>query len=140
MEMTEPTRAMVEVMSRSEALDRLQRHGFVGRVAFIVDERPMIMPVNYLADSDALVFCTGEGTKLSVLRGGASVAFEVDDSRPLDHSGWSVVIEGTASEITDPEELSWLRRGTLKSWAVRPSAHWIRITYEHVSGRQIPAE
>ena len=65
MEMTEPTRAMVEDMSRSEALDRLQRHGFVGRVAFIVDGRPMIMPVNYLADSDALVFCTGEGTKLS---------------------------------------------------------------------------
>jgi len=82
---------MVEDMSRSEALDRLQRHSFVGRIAFIVDGRPMIMPVNYLADSDALVFCTGEGTKLSRLRGGASVAFEVDDSRPLDHSGWSVV-------------------------------------------------
>ncbi len=138
--MTDPGGALIEDMSRSDALDRLQRHGFVGRIAFIVEGRPMIMPVNYLADSDALVFCTGEGTKLSSLRGGASVAFEVDDSRPLDHSGWSVVIQGTASEITDPEELKWLRRGSLKSWAVRPSAHWIRITYEHVSGRQIPAE
>jgi uncharacterized protein len=130
---------MVEDMSRSEALDRLQRHSFVGRIAFIVDGRPMIMPVNYLADRDALVFCTGEGTKLSRLRGGASVAFEVDDSRPLDHSGWSVVIEGTAAEITDPKELERLGRGPLKSWAVRPTAHWIRVTYEHVSGRRIPA-
>jgi nitroimidazol reductase NimA-like FMN-containing flavoprotein (pyridoxamine 5'-phosphate oxidase superfamily) len=130
---------MVEDMSRSDALDLLQRHGFVGRVAFIVDGRSMIMPVNYLADRDALVFCTGEGTKLSTLRGGAAVTFEVDDSRPIDHSGWSVVVEGISSEITDPEELKWLRRGPLKSWAVRPTAHWIRVTYEHVSGRRIPA-
>jgi nitroimidazol reductase NimA-like FMN-containing flavoprotein (pyridoxamine 5'-phosphate oxidase superfamily) len=137
--MTEPTQTVVEDMSRPDALDRLQRHGFVGRVAFIVDGRPMIMPVNYLADRDALVFCTGEGTKLSALRGSAAVAFEVDDSRPLDRSGWSVVVEGTASEITDPEELQRLRRGPLKSWAVRPTAHWIRVTYEQVSGRRIPA-
>ena len=137
--MTEPTQTVVEDMSRSDALDRLQRHGFVGRVAFIVAGRPMIMPVNYLADGDALVFCTGEGTKLSSLRGSAAVAFEVDDSRPLDHSGWSVVVEGTASEITDPEELQRLRRGPLKSWAVRPTAHWIRVTYEQISGRRIPA-
>jgi uncharacterized protein len=95
MVMTGPTRAMVEEMSRTDGLDRLQRHGFVGRVAFIVDGRPMIMPVNYLADSDAIVFCTGEGTKLSTLRGGATVAFEVDDSRPFDHSGWSVIVDGT---------------------------------------------
>jgi len=137
--MTEPSQTVVEDMSRSDALDRLQRHGFVGRVAFIVDGRPMIMPVNYLAERDALVFCTGEGTKLSTLCGSAPVAFEVDDSRPLDHSGWSVVVEGTASEITDPEELQRLRRGPLKSWAVRPTAHWIRVTYEQVSGRRIPA-
>jgi nitroimidazol reductase NimA-like FMN-containing flavoprotein (pyridoxamine 5'-phosphate oxidase superfamily) len=137
--MTEPTQAVVEDMSRSDALDLLQWHGFVGRVAFIVDGRPKIMPVNYLAERDVLVFCTGEGTKLSTLRGGAAVAFEVDDSRPFDHSGWSVVVEGTASEITDPEELKWLRRGPLKSWAVPPTAHWIRVTYEQVSGRRIPA-
>lgn len=137
--MAEPVRAAIEEMSRSDALDMLQRHGFVGRVAFIVDGHPMIMPVNYLAERDELVFCTGEGTKLSRLRAGAAVAFEVDDSRPLDRSGWSVVIEGTASEITDPEKLKWLRRGPLKSWAVGPLGHWIGITYERVSGRRIPA-
>jgi nitroimidazol reductase NimA-like FMN-containing flavoprotein (pyridoxamine 5'-phosphate oxidase superfamily) len=139
MDMTEPTQAMVEEMSHEEALDLLQGHGFVGRIAFVVDDRPMVLPVNYLAEAESLVFCTGAGTKLGALAHGASVAFEVDDSRPLDHSGWSVVVEGTAREITDEEELTWLRRGPLKSWAVRPSAHWIRVTYGHVSGRRIPA-
>ena len=71
-EMTEPTQAVVEDMSRSNALDLLQWHGFVGPVAFIVDGRPMIMPVNYLAERDALVFCTGEGTKLSTAGGASS--------------------------------------------------------------------
>lgn len=136
-EMPDPTPSVVEEMSPSDSLDRLQHHGFVGRIAFIVDGRPMIMPVNYLADNDALVFSTAEGTKLSSLRGGTAIAFEVDDSRPFEHSGWSVIVEGTASEITDPEELRWLRRGPLKSWAVRPTAHWIRVVYQQVSGRQI---
>jgi nitroimidazol reductase NimA-like FMN-containing flavoprotein (pyridoxamine 5'-phosphate oxidase superfamily) len=129
----------LETMSSEEAVELLQRHGFVGRVAFIIDGRPMIMPVNYLADHESLVFCTGEGTKLSALRSGASVSFEVDDSRPFDHSGWSVIVEGTAAEVTDPGELEWFRRGPLKSWAVLPSAHWIRVRFEHVSGRRIPA-
>jgi len=128
----------IQGMSQSDALDRLQRHSFVGRVAFIVDGRPMVQPVNYLADSDALVFCTGEGSKLSALRDGARVAFEVDDSRSLDHAGWSVIVEGPATEITDPQELQRLRRGSLKSWAVQPSEHWIKVTYETVSGRHIP--
>jgi nitroimidazol reductase NimA-like FMN-containing flavoprotein (pyridoxamine 5'-phosphate oxidase superfamily) len=136
--MTNSGSTLVIEMSRSEALDRLQRHGFLGRIGFIVEGRPMVMPVNYLADDDGIVFCTGEGTKLSILRGGAAVVFEVDDSRPLEHTGWSVIVEGSASEVTDPEALEWLRRGPLKSWAVRPTAHWIRITYERVSGRQIP--
>jgi nitroimidazol reductase NimA-like FMN-containing flavoprotein (pyridoxamine 5'-phosphate oxidase superfamily) len=136
--MTDPTQTTVETLSREDALDLLQRHGFVGRVAFVIEGRPMILPVNYLAGAESLVFCTGEGTMLASLGPGATVAFEVDDSRPLEHAGWSVVVEGTAAEVTDEEELTWLRRGPLKSWAVRSSAHWIRVTYTHLSGRRIP--
>ncbi len=104
--MTDPTQASVETLPRREALDLLQRHGFVGRVAFIVEGRPMILPVNYLAGSASLVFCTREGTKLATLGPGATIAFEVDDSHPLEHSGWSVVVEGTAAEVTDEAELT----------------------------------
>jgi len=66
------------------------------------------------------------------------VAFEVDASRPLYHSGWSVAVQGTAHEIVDAAQLDRLRRGPLKSWAVRPSAHWVRISIEEVSGRRLP--
>jgi len=128
----------LEELPREECLRLLQRESYVGRVGFIVEGRPMVLPVNYLAEERSLVFCTPLGTKLSHLAGGAPVAFEVDASRSLYQSGWSVVVQGTANEVVDDRELELLRRGPLKSWATPSSGHWIRITIEEISGRRIP--
>ncbi len=128
----------IEELTREECLQLLQYKSFVGRVAFVVDGQPVVLPVNYLAETDSLVFCTGPGSKLSHLAGGAPVAFEVDDSRPLYNAGWSVLVRGTAREITDARELDLLRRGPLRSWATSASEHWIRISIDDISGRRIP--
>ena len=79
-------------LSRKECLEFLQYHSFVGRLGFVLDGRPMVLPVNYLADEEAVVFCTTEGTTLSAVAEGSEVVFEVDDSHPLERSGWSVVV------------------------------------------------
>lgn len=130
--------AKAELLTAEECLHLLQYSSYVGRVGFIVDAKPVVLPVNYLADNDGVVFCTALGTKLSALSDGAPAAFEVDSSRPLYHSGWSVLVSGTAHEITDPEYLDRLRRGPLKSWAVKPSQHWVRISIDEISGRRLP--
>ncbi|HEX6488293.1 MAG TPA: pyridoxamine 5'-phosphate oxidase family protein [Candidatus Dormibacteraeota bacterium] len=127
----------VRELSVEECHDLLQHHGFVGRLAFVVDGKPQIVPVNYLANEASVTFCTQPGTKLSAVAAGAEVAFEVDESRPMRHSGWSVVVTGTAREVTDPEELTALRHGPLKSWAADPSARWVRIAIDSISGRAI---
>jgi uncharacterized protein len=137
METTLQTR--VHQLTRDEALELLQFHAYVGRIGFVVDGLPLILPVNYLAENDSIVFCTEPGTKLSAIGGGASVVFEVDDSRPLDHAGWSVIVKGTAHEITDASELDELRRGPLHSWATRSSGHWVRLSIDEVTGRRIHA-
>jgi nitroimidazol reductase NimA-like FMN-containing flavoprotein (pyridoxamine 5'-phosphate oxidase superfamily) len=129
----------VHDLTRAEAMELLQLHSYVGRVGFVVDGKPMILPVNYLAADDSVVFCTGPGTKLSAISGGADVVFEVDDSRPLYHEGWSVIVKGIAREVTDPDELDTLRRGPLHSWATRSTEHWVRISLDEVTGRRIPA-
>ena len=98
-------------LSRKECLELLQYHSFVGRLGFVLDGRPMVLPVNYLADEEAVVFCTTEGTTLSAVGEGSEVAFEVDESHPLERSGWSVVVRGTARVVTDPGEIDALRRG-----------------------------
>lgn len=127
----------VHELTRAEAVDLLQFHAHVGRIGFVVDGQPLIFPVNYLADDDSVVFCTEPGTKLSAIAGGASVVFEVDDSRALYHSGWSVLVKGTAHEITDESQLDEIRRGPLHSWATRSTAHWVRLSIEEVTGRRI---
>jgi nitroimidazol reductase NimA-like FMN-containing flavoprotein (pyridoxamine 5'-phosphate oxidase superfamily) len=129
----------VDTLTRDESLQLLQDKSFVGRVGFMTDGHLMVLPVNYLAEEDAVFFCTAQGTKLSALHSGAEVAFEVDSSQPLYHSGWSVLVNGTAEEVTDAAELDRLRRGPLKSWAVAASQHWVRISIDTISGRQIPS-
>jgi nitroimidazol reductase NimA-like FMN-containing flavoprotein (pyridoxamine 5'-phosphate oxidase superfamily) len=128
----------VHQLTRGEAVELLQFHAYVGRIGFVVNGRPLILPVNYLADDDSIVFCTEPGTKLSAIGGGAPVVFEVDDSSALYHAGWSVIVKGTAHEITDESQLDELRRGSLHSWATRSSEHWVRLSIEEVTGRRIP--
>ena len=128
----------VHELGRAEAMELLQLHSYVGRIGFVISGKPLILPVNYLADDDSIVFCTEPGTKLSAVSRGASVVFEVDDSRPLYHAGWSVIVKGTAQEITNEEELDALRRGPLHSWATRSTEHWVRISIDEVTGRRIP--
>jgi nitroimidazol reductase NimA-like FMN-containing flavoprotein (pyridoxamine 5'-phosphate oxidase superfamily) len=131
-------RTRVNELTREEALHLLQHQSYVGRIGFMFQGQLLVLPVNYLAEADAIFFCTTEGTKLSAVRDGIEVAFEVDSSRPLYHSGWSVLVNGTATEVTDADELDRLRRGPLKSWAVPSSQHWVRISIDSIAGRQIP--
>ena len=128
----------LEVLDRAACIELLADHGFVGRLGFVVDGRPMVLPVNYIFDTDAVVFCTASGTKLNAIVHRADVAFEVDDSSPLHHSGWSVVLRGRAEVITDPQQVARLRRGPLNPWAKGARANWVRISLDEMSGRRIP--
>ena len=67
MESQHPKR--VQELTRREALELLQLHSYVGRIGFVVDGRPLILPVNYLADDASIVFCTEPGTKGSPAAG-----------------------------------------------------------------------
>jgi nitroimidazol reductase NimA-like FMN-containing flavoprotein (pyridoxamine 5'-phosphate oxidase superfamily) len=100
----------------------------------------MILPVTYAASKDAIVFCTMPGTKLSAVGAGAEVVFEVGENSPEYRSGWSVIVRGTAREITDARKLDGLRWGALRSWAVRSTDRWVEISIDEISGRMIHGE
>lgn len=126
----------LQILSREECLERLE-HAVVGRIGYVVDGIPVIVPVNFAVLGESIVFCTMRGSKLSWLSNRSRVAFEVDESRPSDRTGWSVLVRGSAHEVTDPEELDALRRGPLSSWAHPSPEHWIRISADEVSGRAL---
>ena len=80
---------------------------------------------------------TTPGTKLDAATSAAVVAFEVDSYVSDGSVGWSVVVQGVAAEITDPDELARARASPLDSWALDGSAdRFIRIEMSKVSGRR----
>lgn len=74
------------------------------------------------------------------------VAFADDDGvpvvwpvnfRPAWQDGWSVLVQGTATEVTDPDELDRLHRLPLHPWAPGDKPHWLRLATDHITGRRI---
>ena len=87
-----------EELSVGECLQLLGAHQF-GRVAVVVDGRPVVFPVNYALEGDSVVFRTAPGTKLSGAALG-HVAFEIDEVDETTQTGWSVIVQGVGNEIT----------------------------------------
>jgi len=126
----------LEELSSEECMRLLAYGSYTGHVGFVREGRVTILPVNYLFDDDALVIRTHAGTPLSGLEGEA-VAFEVDDRRPLGHSGWSVLVHGQVHVITDASTLDRLRRGPLRSWTWPHADLWLRLSIDTVTGRRV---
>lgn len=126
----------LEILSEHECRALLGRGG-VGRVAITLGALPAVLPVNYALLEGAIVFLTGEGTKLRAALDRAVVAFEVDEIDAPRRQGWSVLAVGVAAEITDDEELTRARRLNLQPLAGGDRSHFVRIQPEFLSGRRI---
>jgi nitroimidazol reductase NimA-like FMN-containing flavoprotein (pyridoxamine 5'-phosphate oxidase superfamily) len=130
-------RSRGEQLTRAECLEILGRHG-LGRLAVAESGQPDIFPVNYAMDGDRVVFRSFEGTKLdhaSLDR----VAFEVEEFEGDGVTACSVVVKGTAREITDAIDAASERERKLDvpSWVSSQEMHWVRIVPTEITGRQV---
>lgn len=126
----------LEILTERECAQLLaQNH--VGRVAVTLAALPAVFPVNYaIGDDGAIVFMTGEGTKLRAALQHTVVAFEIDGFEPVAHGGWSVMVVGVASEL-EGGALERARQLPLRPWAGGDRRHYVGIAPELVSGRRI---
>src|SRR4051812_45290943 len=131
------THTGLEVLDRDECIGLLRRCS-LGRVGVIASGRPLIFPVNFALDGEAIVFRSDAGTKLHAAREGL-VAFECDGIDSVYHTGWSVLVTGKAEVVGNVAELARLARLPLGPWCPGPKATWIRIRPTMLSGRRIPA-
>lgn len=129
----------LEVVPRKECLGLLAGQK-VGRLGFVVGDQPMVLPVNYAVQGDVVVFRTGEGSKLEAAVG-TKVVFEVDNIHAATGSGWSVVVQGVAEDITDSDDwfVASLRGVAAPTWMPGTADHFVRITPKVISGRRLPA-
>src|SRR5215470_3881899 len=109
----------------------------LGRVAVVDDQGPIVFPVNFVLDRNMVVFRTDEGTKLDAAARGSRVAFEIDGTDEAARSGWSVLIRGETTEVTDPAELARLRKLRVSPWAPGAKTHYVRILPAKLTGRRI---
>lgn len=123
-------------LSKSECFGLLARER-LGRIALLDDGGPVIFPVNYVFDLHMVVYRTDEGTKLDAACRGARVAFEIDGIDAAAGTGWSVLVRGETTEVTDPEELGRLRGLPIAPWAPGARSRYVRVLPAVVTGRQV---
>jgi len=112
--------------------------GGVGRVLFVEPGRgPVAVPVNYRMDGDDVVFRTASGSGLADGIRQASVSFDVDQLDEALGEGWSVLLTGSASVITDPAEVDRLKSLSIDPWAGGDRPMYVRLRAHQVTGRAI---
>ncbi|MGW4344035.1 pyridoxamine 5'-phosphate oxidase family protein [Streptomyces sp. NPDC004690] len=124
-------------LDRPECL-RLLAEVPVGRVVYTRQALPAVLPVNFLLGPDASVLLrTSAGSDLVRAVDGVVVAFEADEFDPASRSGWSVVVTGQATVVTDPAEHERLLRTGPDSWMPIRDDVFIRIESTMVTGRAL---
>jgi CBS-domain-containing membrane protein len=127
----------LRVLGLTECLDLL-RHAPMGRVALVRNGEPIVVPVNYGIDNMGVVFRTTWGSKLVAAQQESLVAFEVDHADEERRGGWSVLVTGRASIVSDDEDVDRLERLGVPAWIdVDEDTLWVRITPNEISGRAI---
>ena len=128
------TSALVEL--DIETCWRLLHDHHFGRLAFVVNEQPMIFPLNYAVVGNDVVFRSDEGLKMRAAVN-ELVAFQIDGTNAMYHEGWTVLLLGTMREELDATVTRELDALPLGTWVPGSKRHWIRISGDTVTGRRI---
>jgi hypothetical protein len=108
----------------------------VGRLVLGAHDPPVVV-VNYVVDRESIVFRSDAGPRVAAIVD-SSVVFEVDMYDERTRSGWSVVVRGTARDVTSSARAD--RGVDVDTWAPGPKSCWIGIPIEEVTGRLLRGE
>ncbi len=109
----------------------------VGRLAWTEqDGRVMVIPVNYGRDGRTVIVRTGDTDLLDAAHASARVAFQVDDLEPALRSGWTVLVDGTLTEVDDEELAEELAR-LVDPWLREPRPYVLLLQSTQVTGRSL---
>jgi nitroimidazol reductase NimA-like FMN-containing flavoprotein (pyridoxamine 5'-phosphate oxidase superfamily) len=125
----------VTCIERSACMALLGQAG-VGRVAVSIGAVPAVFPVRYAVLDGDVVFSTTPGTNLDAALRNAVVAFEVGEIDPPGCEGWSVLLVGTADEITDAPRRARAHELTRPSRSRPTHDRVMAIHPELISGRR----
>jgi len=123
-------------LDRAESL-RLLGTAQVGRLIFTVNALPAVRLMNFAVADGLIVVRTAAGTTVARKVDDAIVAFEADDLDVATSSGWSVVVTGRATRVSDPDLIARYRNVPLMPWAAGERDQFLTITMEMLEGRRV---
>lgn len=109
----------------------------LGRLAFVDDGWPLVLPLNYLPRGAAIYFRSAPGSKVDAAIQTTKVAFQVDHVDVAWEEGWSVLAFGHLAVVDDPDELAAIRQLPLRPWAGGDRPHVLRLDVATMTGRRI---
>ncbi len=126
----------IETLSLDECVRRLAAHG-VGRIGVSSHGKVAVFPVNYVMHGDDVVVRVRRDGALGEATHDTYVAIEIDHADSIYHEGWSVLVQGRCTHVTDPQELDMLQRMPLLPWGGIDRDTYLRVAMESISGRHI---
>ena len=133
------TNAWLEELPYAECLQRLRAHT-VGRIAVVIDEFPVVLPVNYrmveTAGTSWLALRTRPGNIIE--RAPMQVGFEIDAIDPAHRQGWSVLVRGTLHHV-DADAADFRERFDPEPWLLAERDSWLVIEPFAITGRELHA-
>lgn len=137
----------ISELSPHDCWDRLKnaQHG-VGRIAFVdVDagagSAPQLLPVNYILNGPEVIMRTGGSMINRAADQQCQATFEIDSVRSSPTAerdvGWSVVVHGPMSRVTDAMARRYLELSRLSPSAGGYKPNFVRLEVERISGRRI---
>ncbi|EFQ82945.1 pyridoxamine 5'-phosphate oxidase family protein [Aeromicrobium marinum DSM 15272] len=110
----------------------------VGRVAFVDAAGIHLVPLNFAVIDDLVFFRTSPDSLLAGLPEAGEIAFGVDHHAELFRHGWNVTVKGSASRVTDPEQIrTVLATARLRPWAGGERDVVIALEPRSIEGRRV---
>ena len=128
-------RGSLPELSRQECFELLDQK-VVGRVAYVNDDGPVVLPVNYVVDNETVLFRTSaSGPMAAHLRDG-TVAFQVDEVDEVTQSGWSILLRGVAT-FEQPKGTGPANHPRPSPWVQGSRNLVVRISPNVMTGRRL---
>ena len=123
----------LRVLTHAECLELLNECE-VGRVAWNEPEGPIVLPVNYAMDGDAITFRTAIRSALARELHLGFASFQIDEHDDFTQSGWSVLARGVVSCMESNDDFA---ERAVVPWAAGERHFAMRITPLMLTGRRI---
>lgn len=111
----------------------------VGRLAYETQRGPRVVPMNYVIAGNHVVWRTAPDSEPARCSRDQMVAFEVDQTDELQHTGWSVLIVGVAQEVPLEVLESLDVAHTPHPWPEEMRALLLHLPLTEITGRAVRA-